>query len=68
MKLKSSPLLAIIGVCYMIIEGAIQFYISSMKDVDFSSFDKVYYALDIGYIIAWVFILLFFINLYRNQK
>ena len=52
----------------MIIAGAIQLYISSMKDVDFSSFDKVYYALDIGYIIAWVFILLFFINLYRNQK
>lgn len=68
MKLKSSTLLAIIGVCYMIIAGAIQLYISSMKDVDFSSFDKVYYALDIGYIIAWVFILLFFINLYRNQK
>lgn len=67
MKLKTATLLAIIGVCLLLL-CQLAHPIISFSGLSYETAEPIYAVCQLMGIVSWVFILLFFITLYKNQK
>ncbi|MDR2410579.1 MAG: hypothetical protein LBE13_21050 [Bacteroidales bacterium] len=72
MKLKKFTLLALIGVLILAISSLIYFSIDILINLGVTDYTKIpssfFKAIPLASFIAWIFIALFFIRLYKNQK
>lgn len=67
MKLKTATLLAVIGVCLFLL-CHLAYPIISFSGLSYEIAGPIYTVCQLFGVVSWVFILLFFITLYKNQK